>query len=173
MVGARRDAGTGVVGVPWVMPPWIAMLTLPALDQSTASKSVSIATALTVGWLPSRRTTRAWSDAGMDWSSGTQDFDTRAKAFAPHCYHCPSAVSSCCLLMAKKSTHRLGKPHDLVHSTTVLVQVPAQRAGGVVVGAHKTDVLRESFRVTVQDLPVCSRCNVCDGIFRAPLLRYI
>jgi hypothetical protein len=53
-----------------------------------------------------------------------------------------------------------------------LVQVPAQRAGGVVVGAQKTDVLRESFRAIFPDLPVCSRYNVRDGVLRAPLLRH-
>jgi hypothetical protein len=58
---------------------------MPHLDQSTASKSVSIARAFTTGGSLLRRTMRAWMEDGIDWSSGIQDFETRAKALAPHC----------------------------------------------------------------------------------------
>jgi hypothetical protein len=55
------------------------------LDQSTASKFVSIASALITGGFPSRRTKRVLIKEGIDWSSGTQNFETRANALAPHC----------------------------------------------------------------------------------------
>lgn len=103
--GARREPGIWMsVAAPGTLAACIAKFTLPTLnlreslkqenfrksnmahlDQSTASKFVSIASALTTGGFPSRRTKRVLIKEGIDWSSGTQNFETRAKALAPHC----------------------------------------------------------------------------------------
>ena len=70
----------------------------------------------------------------------------------------------------KRSTHALRKPHKFVDGADVLVQMSAAgvRVFGVI-HADETNILRQSRRVAVENLPVCGLCDIGDGIGRAPL----